>query len=70
MSYRLGKESTETANILMSSISETFNSIKLTIAFDAAKFVIRRIAKSLDAHEKATIRSQTFLAGVGSLLNR
>ena len=65
MSYRLGKESTETANILMSSISETFNSIKLTIAFDAAKFVIRRIAKSLDAHEKATIRSQTFLAGVG-----
>ena len=65
LGYQLGKTNTSTANAMMSTLTETLSSMRIILSFSAQESELDRNRNRVDAHMKASIRSQTFIAAIG-----
>ena len=64
ISYRLGKQNTETANIVMGVLNESLQSARLILGFGRQVNERDRYFKAFDRHANVTLRSQLLNSGV------
>jgi ABC-type multidrug transport system fused ATPase/permease subunit len=67
VSYRLGKENTETANVLMGVLSEVLGAARLVLGFGRQVEARERYLTAFDRHVAVTLRSQTLASAVPNL---
>lgn len=67
ISYRLGKESTSTANEISSIIQESFNSAKTILGFGNQRKSYYLLTKAFDAYSEANVKSQILWKGIPQL---
>lgn len=61
LSYNLGKINTSTANRIMEIVNETLGAAKVIIGYGGQDKSVKALRKSVETHQKATIKSQTLL---------
>ena len=64
LSYRLGKQNTETANLAMGILSEVLAAARLIIGFGRQDHARERYLDAFDSHTLVTLRSQTLSTAV------
>ncbi|EMJ54188.1 ABC transporter, ATP-binding protein [Leptospira interrogans str. UT126] len=64
LSYRLGKQNTETGNIAMGVLSEIVSSARIILGFGRQKEARDRYLKALDQHVNVTLKSQTLSTAI------
>jgi ATP-binding cassette subfamily B protein len=64
VSYRLGKENAETANVLMGVLSEILGAARLILGFGRQAQARERYLSAFDQHVQVTLRSQTLATAV------
>jgi ABC-type multidrug transport system fused ATPase/permease subunit len=66
LSYKLGKENTNTANYMMSSLSEILKSLKFIFINSRTKLFITDFINKFDLHVNATLKSQILATTVNA----
>ena len=64
VSYRLGKRNTETANVMMSVLSEVLGAARLILGFGRQNQAKKRYLDAFDQHVQVTVLSQTLETAV------
>lgn len=67
MGYSLGKANTNTANSMMSTLTETLSAMRIILSFSTHDIELKRNRDRINDHMQASIISQTFLSGIGYL---
>ncbi|EMJ92113.1 ABC transporter ATP-binding protein [Leptospira alstonii] len=67
LSYRLGKQNTETANVVMGTLSEILGAARLILGFGKQTHARDLYLERLDQHVGTTLRSQTLMTAIPKL---
>ena len=64
-SYSLGDKNTKTSNIMIGTLHELFQSIRLIISHNKQNISVNEYIKTVKMHAKASVNSQLFVGGTG-----